>query len=87
MDTDTGDRHILQITFGPSYVITYYKIANQQKAIEARQYQIADSKVPVQIANWKLPIENCQLIIPNCKLQIAIFQLQMSNFELQNANC
>ena len=37
-DTDTGDRHILQITSGPSYVITYYKIVYQQKVIVDRQY-------------------------------------------------
>ena len=42
MDTDTGDRHILQITFVPSFVITYYKIANQQKVFADRQYQIAN---------------------------------------------
>ena len=36
-DTDTGDRHIPQIKFAPSYVITYYKIPNQQKAIADRE--------------------------------------------------
>ena len=58
MVKDTGDRHILQITFVPSYVITYYKIANQQKAIANKKYQSANSKVPIpncqlKIANWK----------------------------------
>ena len=59
MDMDTGDRQILHIIIAPSSVITYYKIANQQKTIPDRQLQIANSKLPIE--NYKFPITNCQL--------------------------
>ena len=58
-DTDTGDRHILQIKFAQSYVITYYKKAKQQKAMQIDNIKLPIPKCQFQIANFTLQIENC----------------------------